>query len=230
MVYRVRKKSEYMSDAEQIRNNRLVLATILGIPVTMILAATWLWYFVINGELDLVGALGTSNSGHLVQPPRQIDDLELHEDTGALFKYSDYDPKWALLVPVGGASCDASCEHSLYITRQIHVAIGKEFNRIRRVYVSEYLPRDTALQIDSLSDNRPAPESFSELLETEHRGTKSLTLMPGGYDALFPEHREDVSTWYLVDPAGWIMMSYNSQIHYKDVISDLKFLLKNSSE
>ena len=36
------------------------------------------------------------------------------------------------------------------------------------------------------------------------------------------------STWYLVDPAGWIMMSYNSEVSYKDVISDLKLLLKNS--
>jgi hypothetical protein len=44
------------------------------------------------------------------------------------------------------------------------------------------------------------------------------------------EHQADASIWYLVDPAGWIMMSYNGEVHYKDVISDLKFLLKNSSE
>ena len=219
-----------MNEAEQIRNNRLVLVTILGIPVTMILAATWLWYFVINGELDLVGALGTSNSGTLVQPPRQIDELELREDTGALFKYSDFDPKWTLLIPVASASCDSACENSLYITRQIHVAIGKEFSRIRRLYVSEYTPGETSLSPAVLSDGRPAPASFVELLETEHRGLKTLSLPPGGYATLFPEHREDASTWYLVDPAGWIMMSYNNAIHYKDVISDLKFLLKNSSE
>lgn len=222
--------TETMNEAEQIRNNRLVLVTILGIPVTMILAATWLWYFVINGDLDLVRALGTSNSGTLVQPPRQIDDLELREDTGALFKYSDFDPKWTLLVPAGSASCDSACENSLYVTRQIHIAIGKEFNRIRRLYISEYTAGDTTLVPREMSDGHPAPDSFAELLETEHRGLKALKLPPGGYARLFPEHREDASTWYLVDPAGWIMMSYNSAIHYKDVISDLKFLLKNSSE
>ena len=64
----------------------------------------------------------------------------------------------------------------------------------------------------------------------EHRGLRALTLAPGGYDTLFAEQREDSSTWFLVDPAGWVMMSYNSEIGYKDVISDLKFLLKNSSE
>jgi hypothetical protein len=67
-------------------------------------------------------------------------------------------------------------------------------------------------------------------LETEHRGLKYLQLPAGGYQQLFPEHSDNSSTWYLVDPAGWIMMSYTGEIHYKDVISDLKFLLKNSSE
>jgi hypothetical protein len=222
--------SKDMSEAEQIRGNRLVLLTIAGIPLTMILAATWLWYFVIQGDLDLVGALGTSNSGTLVQPPRQLDELEMREDTGALFKYSDFEPKWALVVPGQGASCDESCEQALYVTRQIHIAIGKEFNRIRRLYLSEVPPRDTSLDVATLSDGRPAPDSFSKLLQTDHRGLKTLTLPEGGSSTLFPEQRVDASTWYLVDPGGWIMMSYNSEIHYKDVISDLKFLLKNSSE
>ena len=47
------------TDVNQTRNNRLVLLMIAGIPLTMILAASWLWYFVVNGDLDLVGALCT---------------------------------------------------------------------------------------------------------------------------------------------------------------------------
>ncbi len=57
---------------------------------------------------------------------------------------------------------------------------------------------------------------------------QALTLSAAGYAALFPEHTADPSTWYLVDPAGWVMMSYNKEVPYKDVIADLKFLLKNS--
>ncbi len=222
--------SKTMSEAEKIRNNRLVLLTILGIPLTMMLAATWLWYFVIEGDLDLVGALGTANSGELVQPPRPIDEYAMREDTGALFKYGDFDPKWTFVIPGASDSCDEYCENTLYVTRQIHIAIGKEFSRIRRVYLSEYAVSATALAVERLSDDRPAPPDFKALLESEHRGLKALTLADGGYAALFPEHASDRSTWYLVDPAGWIMMSYNSEHHYKDVISDLKFLLKNSSE
>jgi hypothetical protein len=219
-----------MENAKQTRNNRLVLLTIAGIPLTMVLAATWLWYFVINGELDLVGAIGTANRGQLVRPPRQLDDVAMSEDTGAAIKYADLPRKWRLVVANEGPVCDQACEHKLYLTRQIHVAMGKEFNRIGRLYISESPARETRLGVAQLSDELPAPSSFGELLATEHRGTIDLTLAPGSYSTLFVEELTDNSIWYLVDPAGWIMMSYNSEIHYKDVISDLKFLLKNSSE
>ena len=97
------------------------------------------------------------------------------------------------------------------------------------MYVSAAPAGDVELAVAQLSDQRPAPDSFSAYLEQEHRGLKVLTLDQGAFPQLFQEHEADPSTWYLVDPAGWIMMSYNSEIPYKDVIADLKFLLKNSS-
>ena len=218
------------TDVNQTRNNRLVLLMIAGIPLTMILAASWLWYFVVNGDLDLVGALGTANRGELVRPPRQLDDVALSEQTGAAIRYADLPRKWMLVVPNPGRECAASCEQLLYLTRQIHIAMGKEFKRIGRLYLSEQPVASTPLAVATLSDGRPAPGSFEDFLASEHRGLRAITLAPGGFDALFAEQRGDDSIWYLVDPAGWVMMSYNSEVGYKDVISDLKFLLKNSSE
>ena len=129
--------TDAFTDDNQTRNNRLVLLTIMGIPLTMILAATWLWYFVAQGDLDLVDALGTANRGNLVQPPRQLDDVGLTETTGAPITYADLPRKWTLVVPNNGAECDAACERLLYLTRQIHIAMGKEFGRIGRLYLSE---------------------------------------------------------------------------------------------
>jgi len=80
-------------------NNRLVLLMIAGIPLTMILMASWLWYFVVRGDLDLVGMLGTANRGTLVQPPRQLDDVDLFEQTGVPIKYADLERRWTMLVP-----------------------------------------------------------------------------------------------------------------------------------
>ena len=55
-----------MEDVNQTTRNRMVLLLIGGIPVILVLVATWLWYFVAHGDLDLVGMLGTANRGSLV--------------------------------------------------------------------------------------------------------------------------------------------------------------------
>ncbi len=219
-----------MTDANSTTRNRMVLLLIGAIPVTIILVATWLWYFVAQGDLDLVGLLGTANRGTLVQPPRQLDDLALRDESGLSVAFSDLEPRWAMVVPAAGGRCDEACEQSLYVTRQVHVAMGKELNRLRRLYVSTDRTADTEMAVRELSDGHPAPapSEFARYLATEHTGLQALTLSAAGYAKLFPEHVFDSSTWYLVDPAGWVMMSYNKEVPYKDVIADLKFLLKNS--
>lgn len=218
-----------MNDTSPARSNRMILLLIGGIPVTMILAATWLWFFVVRGDLDIVGVLGTANRGTLVQPPRQLNELTLRDEAGAEVAFSSLEPRWAMVVPSTGGRCDASCEKTLYVTRQIHVAMGKEFNKLRRLYISDHPAQDTQLAVSALSDGHPAPaaNAFAKYLATEHRDLQSLTLPAEDYTKLFPEYGTDSGTWYLADPAGWIMMSYNDQIPYKDVIADLKFLLKN---
>lgn len=210
-------------------NNRMVLLLIAGIPVTVILISTWLWYYVVQGDLDLVALLGTSNNGTLLQPPRQLDGVELSDADGMPLKFTELDSRWTFLIP-GAARCDVACEKTLYTTRQIHIAMGKEINRIRRIYVSDTPAGETELTFLQLSDNRPAPADFPGFLSLEHRGMKAFTTLPGQFQALFREYDIEHSTWYLVDPAGWIMMSYDSEVDYKGVMSDLKFLLKNSSE
>ena len=217
-------------DPAALNKNRLVLLLILGIPVTMILTATWLWYFVVQGDLDLVGKLGTFNRGLLVQPPRQIDEFSLRDRDGREFSYTDVERRWTLLVPYSGPECDTRCEKTLYVTRQIHTAMGKEFPRIRRMYVADVPLSEQTLAVAALSDERPAPESLNAYFEQEQRGLIPLALPESDFSAAFAESVTARDTWYLVDPAGWIMMTYNSEVTYKDVISDLKFLLKNSSE
>lgn len=211
-------------------NSRLILLLIAGLPVTMILAATWLWYFVARGELDIVGALGTANNGTLVEPPRALDEAALLRASGEMLDPASLKRHWTFVVPNTGATCDTGCEHLLYLTRQIHLAMGKEYNRIRRLYIGNSPVAATELAVDALSDDRPLPPGFAAFLEKEHRDLLPLQAGEDALHRLFPEYLAAPDTWYLVDPEGWVMMSYNDSVGYKDVIADLKFLLKNSSD
>lgn len=219
-----------MTNTTPAAGGRMILLLIGGIPVTMILAATWLWFFVVRGDLDLVGMLGTANRGTLVQPPRQLDDHDMRDGTGELVKIAGVGSRWTMVIPAAGGRCDAACEQRLYETRQIHLAMGKEFNSLRRLYISDYSAATTQLVVPTLGDGRPAAVvgDFAAYLASDHTDLQAVTVSRESFDALFPEQSAAASTWYLADPAGWVMMSYNKDVPYKDVISDLKFLIKNS--
>ena len=210
-----------------VKTNRLILLSIIGLPVTMILAATWLWVYVSSGELDLVGVLGTSNHGRLLDPPRQVDDYHFENQFGAKVDITQDEPKWTFLVRAAG-QCDVDCMRALYTTRQIHTGLGKEFGRVRRVFVSgEQQNLEAPLSAQSFDAMATGVATFGDYLDTYHKGMPVLKLAPAEYKALFGEAPN--SEWFLVDPAGWVMMSYTLDTHYKDITSDLKFLLKNSA-
>jgi hypothetical protein len=70
-------------------------------------------------------------------------------------------------------------------------------------------------------------------LSAGHAGLVALDTTPAVFEGLFSELSpksglEQEGGWYLVDPAGWVMMHFGDDLDYKAVIADLKFLLKNS--
>lgn len=205
-------------------SSRLPLLLIAGTPLIIVLAASWLWYFVVEGNLDLVSAIGTSNNGTLITPPRQTGNLSFTDDVGATFAWQDLEPRWTMVLVNRGAVCDASCQERLYFTRQVHIALGKEFNRVQRVLL-------TTLPLEAVHLTEPGTEDQRRLaayLDREHQGLVPLTMASDDIARHFTELTASEAQWFLVDPAGWLMMRFDDSLGYKAVISDLKFLLKNS--
>jgi hypothetical protein len=193
---------------ENSNNGRMVLLLIAGLPLTMILAATWLWVYVEKGEVNLTQMLGTANRGQLLTPPRAIMELGLPAPEAG-------NGSWTILIPALEA-CNEECEHLLYYTRQIRTAMGKYTNRINRIY----------LGLDEAQVLRAASR-YSE----EHPHLEFLYTSQDQWSGLIDATQGMVEGhgYYLVDPQGWIMMSYQADADGKDVMADLKFLLKNSS-
>ena len=228
------------------RGGRAILLLIAGLPVIMILAATWLWYFVERGDIDIVGALGTANSGEILSNPANIRSRSFTASDGSEISLDALEPKWTFMVVNSGEICDATCSELLYLTRQIRIAIGRDFHRIQRVMMVD-LPADTIRiqtstgaesaqerieggavteAIDNASTIAAAGETpLLDAIESEH---PDVSVWHAGSEPVVPERHAADSAWYLVDPSGWVMMRYSSEVNYKDVIGDLKFLLKNS--
>ena len=228
------------------RGGRAILLLIAGLPVTMILAATWLWYFVERGDIDIVGALGTANSGEILSNPANIRSRSFTASDGSETSLDALEPKWTFMVVNSGEICDATCSELLYLTRQIRIAIGRDFHRIQRVMMVDLpadsirIPTSTGAEsaqerieggavteaIDNASTIAAAGETpLLDAIESEH---PDVSVWQAGSDPVVPERHAAVSASYLVDPSGWVMMRYSSEVNYKDVIGDLKFLLKNS--
>lgn len=228
------------------RGGRAILLLITGLPVTMILTATWLWYFVERGDIDILGALGTANSGEILSNPSNIRSRSFNASDGSETSLDALEPKWTFMVVNSGETCDATCSELLYLTRQIRIAIGRDFHRIQRVMMVD-LPADTIRiqtstgaegaqerieggavteAIDNASTIAAAGETpLLDAIESEH---PDVSVWQAGSEPVVPERHAADSAWYLVDPSGWVMMRYSSEVNYKDVIGDLKFLLKNS--
>ena len=228
------------------RGGRAILLLIAGLPVTMILAATWLWYFVERGDIDIVGVLGTANSGEILSNPVNIRGRSFTASDGSETSLDALEPKWTFMVVNSGETCDATCSELLYLTRQIRIAIGRDFHRIQRVMMVD-VPADT-IRIQASTDTEGVQERIEggvanvamdnastiaaagetpllEAIESEH---PDVSVWQAGAEPVVPERHVADSAWYLVDPSGWVMMRYASEVNYKDVIGDLKFLLKNS--
>ena len=205
---------------------RRVLLLIAGIPLSMMLAATALWWAVQNGYVDILGSVGTANHGELINPPRSLTDVVFQHEGVADTLWEDLPAKWRLLVVQRGDVCGATCQQQLYQTRQIHLALGKDFNRVGRVVLGHVATASVMAPAD-LEDGE-ASLALLDWLGKEHVGVTPLTLPASQLNALVPESVDQPEHWYVVDPAGWIMMRISDDLYYKDVISDLRFLLKHS--
>lgn len=193
-------------------NNKISLLLIIGIPIIGILLTTLYYFYVVNdGE-----QLGGHNQGMLISPPKQIDLLPLTM-LGESYQWANKERKWTFLV-VGSSSCDQTCADKLYLTRQIRAAMGKYQLRLENAYLSLDGHINEAAQAFFVQEHpklRVINSVQSEVEQWAVNAEPALDMLSG-------------ANFYVVDPNGWVMMYYTDEQSYKEVIKDMKFLLKNS--
>ena len=101
--------------------------------------ASYFSYYVVRPE-------GRRNYGDLIDPQRPLPDLLGTTLDGRSVNLRMLKDQW-LLISVSGGACDAACANHLYFQRQLREGLGKNKDRMDRVWlVDDAAPVADALQ------------------------------------------------------------------------------------
>jgi hypothetical protein len=170
--------------------------------------ASYFTYYVVRPE-------GRRNFGELVEPQRPLPPLVTRTLDGQSGQLTALKDQW-LLLSVASGDCDVRCEQNLYFQRQLREALGKEKERLDRVWlVSDDAPVRPALlpALASATVLRVPPAELAQWLEAA----------PG---QRLQDHL------YLVDPLGNLMMRFPANMDAAAAAKakrDLDRLLRASS-
>ncbi|MCK0106690.1 hypothetical protein [Marinobacter sp. S0848L] len=193
---------------EQIRRGRRTAILLFAVGFGPMVLATIMFY---TGWLN---PAGHTNNGELLQPVVPIQALNLETHTGEpladRFGADKANAEWLMLVAAG--TCTDDCEQLLYLARQVNIALGKEAPRVSR-----------ATWLGA------TPATLDARWEQEYQRMERLTLMPGATPA-WPEgvNPDAEPRILLVDPFGNVMMHYGTEHTGKQMLKDIKQLLKLS--
>jgi len=160
--------------------------------------AVWMYY---SGQDVELGA----NNGALILPTTNLHDAVPGSAT------LDTEERQWLIVYRDDEDCDEDCQNALYIHRQSHKMLGREMDRVGRIYLhgdaapdANYLESEHA---DMITRSDPALSAY--LASRRPAGLKD-----GGY--------------YLIDPNGNLVLYFDPTMNPKAMVADIKRLLKTS--
>jgi cytochrome oxidase Cu insertion factor (SCO1/SenC/PrrC family) len=170
-------------DAQRTKRGRWKLLLLLLVTLAPVIAS-YFTYYVIRPQ-------GENFYGQLISPQVELPDLEVLDSQGNKVNLRSLRGQW-LLITVADAACDAACENKLYLSRQIHIGLGPEQDRLERVWLS--------------LGNQAAPDRLAKTLE----GATVLRTQDTAISSwLQPDSKQQLSDhFYLVDPQGFWMMRF----------------------
>lgn len=193
---------------------QLQLWLILGITGAVLAAGFLLLPRDEAGKLRLLGILGTSNHGQLLTPVVSVAELPLTSPEG----WAADEPRWRMVV-LAAMPCTAQCRDALYVTRQVHVRLGRNADRIERVFL--------------VAGDSVDPE-IAELIAREHPQLRVLLVKPdrlAQWQGAVPMNWNGVEPRiFVVDPQGAAMLYFTPAHDGADLLADLNHLLKYSPE
>jgi hypothetical protein len=183
------------------RRTLLIVAALFLVPVAVAFTLYYgkLWH-----------PANSSSKGELINPARPLVVAGLRHPDGTPASAEVLSGKWTL-VYIGDGRCDEACRNALVFGRQSRLALNNDMTRVQRVLFA------TA----NCCDNEYFAREQEGLIALDASSKEAAALL-----AQFPEAREH--SLFIVDPLGNLMMRHDASHTTKDLLSDLKKLLKLS--
>jgi hypothetical protein len=196
------------TDAKPVASNgRLKLLLLAAVCVAPVVAS-YLTYYVIRPE-------GRRNNGELINPQRPLPQITATTLDGASISLASLKGQW-LLIAVAGGACDPACQQNLYLQRQLRESLGKDSDRLDRVWL--------------VTDSTPVPAALMPAL----KDAMVLRVAPDALAQWLPPASGQVieAHLFVVDPLGNLMMRFAPAMSIEQAgrsKRDLDRLLKASS-
>lgn len=173
-------------DASRTRAGRIRMLLVMAVCAAPIIFS-YLTYYVIRPQ-------SASSFGELIEPQRDIPAISATDLTGKVIELQSLRGQW-LFVMVAGGACDSECERMLYVQRQLHKSLGREKDRVERVWL--------------VSDTAPVQDALVQALQG---ATVLRADGPALSQWLFPSAGLALKDhFFLVDPMGRWMMRFPSK-------------------
>ena len=203
-----------LADPELAQRRRTVQGRIKMLLVLLVCAApviaSYLAFYVLRPQ-------ARSNYAALIQPSRSLPALALRNLDGQPVVAASLRGQW-LLLALGPARCTDACERRLYVQRQLREMLGREKDRLDKLWLVTDAGEVPALLRASLQVGGPADVT---ILRAD-RAALAQWLEPQSGQAL-EDHL------YLVDPMGEWMMRVPVEPDPTRLKRDLERLLRASA-
>ena len=145
---------------------------------------------------------GTSNHGELMSPglivPKQVTVLQ--------------DGRWGLVMI--GDHCHKPCKDQLILMQQVHKSLGKEFGRMQSIWFKD-------------RDHELFPAVALNVAGGSNKASGQLTQQMSRWLTQHQLPSDDYSIW-LIDPMGNLVLRFTPGTDGRDILTDIRFLLKAS--
>lgn len=119
--------------------------------------------------------------------------------------------RWQLLV-TAPATCADACQQLVYLARQVQIGLGREAGRATH----------------ALATAQPLSTDYDAQLTREYPQLQRYPMDLGTYNA-FEKAAGPTPQLWIVDPHGNLVLRYDPAVNGKDLLKDLRHLLKLSN-